>query len=322
MRNPALENWLKDQKFTWRYVEYVKLIEIDVDDAAKKNIRLTEKLDEDYVYSYAQNAEAGVDMFAVVLALKDGRYIVLDGVHRLAGFSLALKTEVDAYIFDVEGERVISRLRRVINTITNGKGYSSEERLEHACQLVNEGDTPAAAARTMNIRPERITDRRRRDTILMDIAGAGGDVAQVQKLPVTTITAIGKVPRASDKVRVAKMVVAAALNSKDAKRFIDDFAGAFASSTEEADAIFLKWESRLAEQLTEVSLKKGVGKRGRTSPKWMVLTRKMRECDSIAKQIGENISKKAARDLAREVQPHINHITTFLHVLRAVINRK
>jgi hypothetical protein len=317
-----LENWLKTQKISWRYVERVKLGEIDIDDAAKKNIRLTEKLDEDYVYSYAQNAEAGVDMFAVVLALVEGRYIVLDGVHRISGYGLALKTETDAYIFDVTDERVISRLRRVINTITNGKGYSPAERLEHACQLVNEGDTTAAAARTMNIRPERITNRVRAESILRDIALAGGDMSSVQKLPLDTIRAIGKISRATDKARVAALVVAAGLNSKDAKRFIDDFVGAFASSAQEADEILRKWDSRLAEQTAELALKKGVGKRGRTSPKWMVLTRKMRECDVIAKQIGGNISKAAARDLAREVQPHINRITTFLHVIKAVINRK
>lgn len=320
MRNPALENWLKTQKFDWTYAERVKVSDILVDDAARLNIRLTEKLDDGFVYRYAQDFKDKVDLFAVVLyPVGGGRYGVLDGGHRAAGAELADVAELDAYVFDVSDERIISMLRRVLNTITNGKGLSIAECVEHACALVNEGHSAAAAARAMGIKPSAITDRIRVEAILRDIASVGGDVVEAQKLPVTTIRMIGMVPRAVDKSRIASLAARATLNSKDVQRFVDEFVGAL--STEKAEDVFRKYEARLAEYLAEVALKKG-RHHGRSSPRWMVLSRKMRECDAVARQIGKNISKKDARESAKEVQAHIQNITAFLHGLRAVIEKR
>jgi hypothetical protein len=164
MRDPRVENWLNAHKLKYSYREALNLDAVVVDAAAKQNIRITERIDDDLVLRYAVALENKADFPGIVVYANSSpskhgvTYGLISGWHRTEAYRLADRKTVTAYVIEgLTDALTINMLRRTAN-IFEGKTVSAAEALQQAYYLVGQGYTSADAARLMSMPKQRVAN--------------------------------------------------------------------------------------------------------------------------------------------------------------------
>ncbi len=117
MRHSILEAWLEKRSIPFTYIPDIQLSAIKVESGATQNIRLGAPVNEEIVASYALAMENGAQFPAVVLVQRDGQYLVVNGIHRLAALTRIHATQLDAYVLKLDDRDMVDLIRRTINVI-------------------------------------------------------------------------------------------------------------------------------------------------------------------------------------------------------------
>ncbi len=135
-RNPIDERQLTKQGVDWNYLEQIFLSDIDDRKSLKNQARLDTPIEKELVDQYARNEKEG-DEFPAVIVYRPGkgRYLIIDGNHRVAAKLQAGKKVTDAYVVNNNDPMVIDRMTWTWNN-HNGKRLTYEENMHHACSLV------------------------------------------------------------------------------------------------------------------------------------------------------------------------------------------
>ena len=157
MRDSVTETILTRDRIEFDYVEEVKLGDIEIDDAAKSNIRLTEALNDEVIRGYRvalDNSENGYKaaLPAIVLHISDGgtqKYGMIDGIQRSAATQENGIDVLDAYVVRTTDINIINGLRRTLNA-KNGWRSTEMEKIQQGIFLVEQnGYTSADAERQL-----------------------------------------------------------------------------------------------------------------------------------------------------------------------------
>ena len=157
MRDSVTETILTRDRIEFDYVEEVKLDNIEIDDAAKSNIRLTEALNDEVIRGYRvalDNSENGYKaaLPAIVLHIRDRgpqKYGMIDGIQRSAATQDNGIDVLDAYVVRTTDINIINGLRRTLNA-KNGWRSTEMEKIQQGIFLVEQnGYTSADAERQL-----------------------------------------------------------------------------------------------------------------------------------------------------------------------------
>jgi hypothetical protein len=167
MRDSVTETILTRDRIEFDYVEEVKLGDIEIDDAAKSNIRLTEALNDEVIRGYRvalDNSENGYKaaLPAIVLHIRDRgpqKYGMIDGIQRSAATQENGIDVLDAYVVRTTDINIINGLRRTLNA-KNGWRSTEMEKIQQGIFLVEQnGYTPADAERQLFLKGGLISNR-------------------------------------------------------------------------------------------------------------------------------------------------------------------
>jgi hypothetical protein len=142
MRDLKTEQFLDHGGWKWQYVETVPFGDIDIEASEANPARITHRIDDERVQSYALAMEAGDEFPAIVLqALDPGvlsgtafKYLIATGVHRVEAAKLAGATIFDAYVVTESDKYRQECLQRQLNTI-EGHGISIKDRILQVLHL-------------------------------------------------------------------------------------------------------------------------------------------------------------------------------------------
>jgi len=246
MRDLVLEDFLKQQGHEFEYLKEMPLDGIQVENAARENIRLDQPMNDATVNRYTLAVEQGAHFPALLLyRLKNGAFGVVNGLHRYVAYK-ACKLEVaDAYVLHTQDPRAIELLQRTTNTVTTGEPPSEEERVEHAVRLtIGLNYKPVDAAALMQVRPDRVWSR-------IAFEKAAGVLAKHKVQVPTRIsqTAISRMHAASREPHFIKMVKVAAsarLSSDRCMKMADDVKRAPSDAV--AIKIIHQWEATVSDE--------------------------------------------------------------------------
>jgi len=136
--DPAVERWLSDNKYAYRFETAAPLTNIDVVEADANPARLHRKFDDDLAYRYAQHYERGDDFPALVVQeiVGSAKWLMWGGRHRYWGVCTAGKATHDMIVvFGETSAARIDRARRVLNSVGVGKADGKAEKLQHISEL-------------------------------------------------------------------------------------------------------------------------------------------------------------------------------------------
>lgn len=151
MQNDSIENQLKERGAEFHYVPALDLSKIDRDTSFRNQARVMGKAtDDDVVIIYAEAMEKGDEFPPIVVYLKDGKYINVDGNHRYAAANVIDKSTLPAYVIDNPNDSLIAVLTYTMNT-QHGFATALAERLLQAVWLIELGVKPQAAATTLRV---------------------------------------------------------------------------------------------------------------------------------------------------------------------------
>lgn len=166
-RVESIEQWLDSHGAAYE-LKTIKSASVDRAASHRNQARIAEPVNEETAILYGAAMEQG-DQFPpiVVTTYRDGKYIVIDGNHRVAGYDLVDAKEFEAYV-----AKELSDAQRTVLTFEantrHGLPTSLQERLRQAVHLVQLGTTHKEAARTLGLPLHRVqaavtgyeTDRR------------------------------------------------------------------------------------------------------------------------------------------------------------------
>lgn len=157
MQDPKIEAWLTKQGVSWKLVKGVDLDLFDTARGLKNQARLTKPINEDTVTEYAVAMMDGYEFPDIVSFIaKDGRYVPIDGNHRLRGHAEAKHKKIDTYVVDTDDPVVIDALTRTIN-VNNGMRPGRAELIQQAVTLhLRDGFTMKAAAERASVPEESV----------------------------------------------------------------------------------------------------------------------------------------------------------------------
>jgi len=164
-RRPDIEKELSDQYHVkWQFVHGVSVARFDLERSRHNQARF-EAVDEHTVQLYTEAVKRG-DQFPPVIAYKAsarGRYILIDGNHRLAAHAAADKP-LDVYeVAQGTDPRTLALMTFGFNT-RHGKPTSEAERVSQAVYLVDNGASLDKAAAAVNIPPRQLKKALARNT--------------------------------------------------------------------------------------------------------------------------------------------------------------
>jgi uncharacterized ParB-like nuclease family protein len=155
MNAPATEKWLQGHGLDFAMKE-VHLTEIDRDASHRNQARVGAPVNDDTVILYATAMEKGDEFPAAVLyQRKDGKYIVIDGNHRIAAADLKGAKSYPGYVIENPSDVQVRMLTYEANT-KHGLPTSLDERVQQAVHLVNLGSKPEEAARMLGVPASRL----------------------------------------------------------------------------------------------------------------------------------------------------------------------
>lgn len=244
MRDLVLEDFLKQQGQGFEYEKELPLDVIHVDDAAKENIRLDRPMNESTVSRYVLATEQGAHFPALLLyKLKNGKFGVVNGLHRFTAYRTCKVETTDAYILTNNDPRSIELLQRISNNVTTGEPPSEDERVEHAVRLsIGLGYKPADAAALMHIRPERVWSRLAYEKAASVLAKNKVQVpVSISQTAIARMHAAGREPHF---VKMVKVAASARFTSDRCVRMAEEVRRA--QSDAQASKIITQWESSIA----------------------------------------------------------------------------
>jgi ParB-like chromosome segregation protein Spo0J len=213
----ATESWLKSHGATFTF-KTINLEQVDKVASHRNQARVSGPINDETVVLYGAAIEAG-DQFPpiVVHQRRDGKFVVIDGNHRVASYELNGVEKVEAYVVSdiTETQRLL--LTFEANT-KHGLATGLSERLRQAVNLVEMGAPMVDAAKNLGLPIARVqgavaqfrTDKR--------LAQLG--VQRWDRIPATTRRRLYNVR--SDKVmsEIAKLAVESQMSGSDVESLI------------------------------------------------------------------------------------------------------
>ncbi len=155
MNSPATEKWLQSHGMDFTLRE-VHIDQIDREASHRNQARVGAPVNDDTVLLYATAMEKGDEFPAgVMYQRRDGKYIVVDGNHRIAAADLRGLKSYPAYVIDNPSDVQVRMLTYEANT-KHGLPTSLDERVQQARHLVNLGSKPDEAARMLGVPASRL----------------------------------------------------------------------------------------------------------------------------------------------------------------------
>lgn len=252
MKDFRIEQYLKANGVKGTYVDEIPLERIIIDASARHQIRLEDPpTNEDTVLRYAESYEQGDRFPALVLYRTSGeKYGIINGLHREAAYRLLDVKTTDAYVLDLDPSRdggVISRLRRSIN-VTEGRAPSTEEALQQAIQLVNEGMIAADAAKVLRLKPQRVYKQLNYEKSFDRIAKHSGlSRSEVERLGRSGVEDLGRVTNPKISGEMTKFAYEARLNATEIQEFSRQVRDALTDS--EKESVVKRWREENASRI-------------------------------------------------------------------------
>lgn len=154
-RNEATETWLKSHGATYDF-KTINLDQIDKVASHRNQARVSGPINDETVILYGAAIESG-DEFPplVVNQRRDGKFVVIDGNHRVAAYELNNVEQVEAYVVSdiTETQRLL--LTFEANT-KHGLATGLQERLRQAVNLVEMGASMIEAAKNLGLPMSRV----------------------------------------------------------------------------------------------------------------------------------------------------------------------
>lgn len=173
------EAWLDSYGATNRELRTIPLDRIDVPNSHRNQARLTgQPVNEEVATNYALALERG-DQFPpiIVTPTRDG-YLVIDGNHRVAAYTLANKDEIEAYVLTNLTKPQQLLLTFDANT-RHGLQTSVADRLQQALTLVANGVSVRNAATSLNVPETRVATLVNAQEAERQLATAGVDTGRL-----------------------------------------------------------------------------------------------------------------------------------------------
>lgn len=223
-RRRQTEKWLTEAKVDWQF-EIVPVDSFDVETSLRNQARVAEPLNKQKVEEYRLAMErGGQEDFPALVAymLPSGRYVIVDGNHRLnAGIGAGVKA-FGTYTVDAP-EDVIQILTYQAN-VFNGLPTSVEERLQQAVHLVDMRISIADAALRLGLSEGQVktqVDRTKADRRAARI----GIKAGWSKLPATTRQRLANVLTDEGMTEAVKVAVDAKLTGPEVSSMVSAMNG-------------------------------------------------------------------------------------------------
>lgn len=152
----SVENWL-DSHGAKHTFKTIKLSEIDKVASHRNQARVSGPINDDTIILYGAAIESG-DEFPplIVMQRRDGKYVVIDGNHRVGAYELNGIEKVEAYVVSDINETQRLLLTFEANT-KHGLPTGLQERLRQAVNLVEMGATLTDAAKNLGLPLNRVS---------------------------------------------------------------------------------------------------------------------------------------------------------------------
>jgi len=206
-RVEAIEQWLDSHGATYD-LRTIKSEQVDRAASHRNQARIAEPVNEETAVLYGAAMEQG-DLFPpIVVSLgRDGKAVVIDGNHRVAGYDLTGAKSFEAYVLSNLTDAQRSVLTFEANT-KHGLPTSLQERLRQAIHLVELGTTHKEAARMLGLPLARVANAVNRNDVDRRLQSLG--VERWDRLPATARARLYAIR--SDKV--LKAIVDLAVSTK------------------------------------------------------------------------------------------------------------
>lgn len=259
--NPSVESQIR--LFTDDFnLARIPLTEIDVARSLDSQNRRATKLDQDNVERIMLAVDQGVRVPPIVVNDEVGKYVVIDGNHRLDAFRLNDKQDVWAYIVKVDAD-TFTQMCLYFN-VANGKSLAPAEIMEHALTSVALGMQATVAAKLFGIPSETLSKKRRAIEGRAKAVDAG--IKGAAKIPDAVAEVINRIEDAHVKVLGKTLTESSASDVRAAANAIS------AAPSAERDVVAIKqagWlenvrqekakpKSRKATALTQVQARRAV----------------------------------------------------------------
>lgn len=268
LRDAALEDAFARHGVTrWDFDPALEVAAIDKERSLANQARL-EPLNVSVVERYAEDMAGGDEFPAIVVerqrAARGQRLVVIGGNHRAAAARIAKRDHLAAYVVEADAG-VLYRLMWEDNR-RHGFPPSDAERLMAAVHLVDQGDTMAAAARTVGVAyPKLMTyvaarefDRR---------ANKSGQLGAAMKLAIAS-----KQRLATLAIEVFEPAVAAVLRHGLASNDVNDLVALLNGATTPEAGLALLGERDAELALAGLSASGAERRRGHQSPRATMLS--------------------------------------------------
>jgi uncharacterized ParB-like nuclease family protein len=189
-----VETWLKglEVDFTGPVAIAIDLMDFN---ASKQNQARPEALVEDVPESYATAIAHGDQLPALVVYNKNGKYIIIDGNHRLSAAKKRKADRVMAYVVSPETTSETIMLLTMSANARNGQAVSKSWKLQQSVTLLAHGYNEDSISKALSVPVSSIQTFRRAQTV--DARAARMRITGWTDLPAQTREAIGRLTQDS-----------------------------------------------------------------------------------------------------------------------------
>jgi len=175
MRNPIRETWIESWEATDYQYGYIPIDKIDLDKSLANQARMVQPLIPETLKKYTEAMENNNEFPAITVYLSDnkGKYVIIDGNHRVHAALAVDRKKIDAYILDVNDAYLIEMMTRSAN-VQVGQPPSYDDLKEQAKYAVRVlGASREEAARRFNINRTTLDTALRVDEVDQDLTELG-----------------------------------------------------------------------------------------------------------------------------------------------------
>lgn len=231
-----IEGWLQEKDVIWTFVPDVDLEEFDLNRSLRNQARINQVLSPERLETYTEAMKRG-DKFPAVIAYKvDGKYVAIDGNHRLHAAKNAEQT-VSVYELDPKTKANTIITMTYEANAKHGLPNSVEDRQLHAVYLLRSGaanqETVAASLNLSKSQVSAAWQKAKAD----DRANKVGLLArQWDVLSAATKSRLGAVRTDEGFEALADLAYRAQLGSKEVDQHVTEI-NRFRSGREQKDAV-------------------------------------------------------------------------------------
>lgn len=212
-RREEVEAWLEGWHVSWSHLGKVPVSEFDFERSLRNQARLGDPVDQEYVDRYAEAMRAGAEFPAVtVWQAKDGRYVIIDGNHRLIAAREA-HYELAVYLVSARPQTITAMTFEA--NVRHGKATSEEERVHHALYLIDNGMPKREAAQRMSVGVNKINKASLNIDALRRADGAGINRKDWESLPEASRNRLSMLHTDEALAAAVKLVIDAGLQTTD-----------------------------------------------------------------------------------------------------------